>query len=110
MAPPTKATAELLVALREMLDLGATLKVAAEHAGISVRTLHRWVKRGARHEGAAFELAREIVHEARRDLPVVAVRTPKGLALRRGRVRRPGLATIVRQMEKALRKREEMKG
>lgn len=102
MAPPTKATPAVIERVRFALENGATLRVAALLADISVRTLHRWIKRGIRPDACAIHaLAREVVHQTRRLDGVDLVRTPHGLAFRRRGVRRPHLPaqSLLRALE-----------
>lgn len=102
MARRTKATAAVLGMLSSAMATGATLRGAASSAGISVRTLHRWIKRGFRGDGDRFQLARAIVHEARRLEGVVVVRTSKGLAFRRRPIRRPTLDSFTRELDELI--------
>lgn len=100
MAPPTKVTRARLLDLRDALERGATLREAAAFADISVRTLHRWIKRGFRGEGhALYAVARQIVHDARRLNGTRLVRTKNGLALRRRPVLRPNAKTLLRLLK-----------
>jgi methylphosphotriester-DNA--protein-cysteine methyltransferase len=101
MAPPTKATQRVLSEPRFALEMESTLREAASIAGVSVRTLHRWIKRGFRAQDDAYAHMRALVHAARRLDPVVVVQTPKGLALRRAGVRRRSTTRLVRDLEAA---------
>lgn len=101
MAPPSKVTAIVIEDLRAAFEAGATLREAASAAGVSVRTLHRWVKRGFRSD-ASYEhwIVRKIVHEALRGNGVRLVQTKDGIALRRRPARRLTAATLLRMLEK----------
>lgn len=100
MPRPTKATPQLIDALKWWLESGMSLKDSARMVGIDPRTLHRWIRRGFRGDAPEFERVRAIVNDARRDAGVDLVKTPLGLRMRRRFERPPTPRQVARLMNK----------
>ena len=68
--PPIVLTPEINTRLCEALRIGASLELAAHYAGISSRTLGRWIKRGEEENNAEFCQFCRSIKKARAELAI----------------------------------------
>ena len=68
--PPIELTQEMQLRLCEALRVGASLQHAAHYAGISEKTLRRWIERGKAEEDTTFGQLLQHIEKAKADLVV----------------------------------------
>ena len=68
--PPIELTETIQLRLCEALRYGASLQHAAHYAGISEKTLRRWVKRGKSEENSVFGQLLQDIEKAQAELVI----------------------------------------
>lgn len=88
MARPSTLSPEIAATLYEATREGATRKAAAEAAGISMRTLMRWLAKGRYHEDQRCVYLLAALEQAQSDHLAERYHRWLGQRLLRGRMRR----------------------